>query len=175
MYKGESWLNLLDAKVIDTQYGLEAYLDRVNTIEVITIRTSNENSSFYEIKLGVYYFLLKERNFEYRKNYFWIRLNKYNSSITLIESETESIFAVKNKFEREATKDLIGTWLIKTNTFYQAITQQVQNLKKEQNIQTEEDIKKLCDTIKSLEKLLQIKTEDIQNASIEQRYCTVSV
>ncbi|WP_251028225.1 MULTISPECIES: hypothetical protein [unclassified Bacillus (in: firmicutes)] len=98
-------------------------------------------------------------------------ITTYNSSIGLIESETESIFAVKNEFERGATKDLIGTWLIKTDTFHHAIIQQVQNLKKEQNIQTEDDNKKLSTTIKFLEKLLQIKTEDIQSSSIEQRYC----
>lgn len=51
-------MNVLDAKVIDTQYGLETYLDRVNTVEVITLHAPNENSSFCEIKLGINYFLL---------------------------------------------------------------------------------------------------------------------
>jgi hypothetical protein len=165
-------MNLLDAKVIDTQSGLEVYVDRVNAVEVVTIHNPNVNISSFEVKLGINYFLLRERKLESRKKYFWIRLNDYNSSITLIEPKTESIFAVKNKVEREATKDLIGTWIIKTNTFNHAIIQQIQSLKKEKNIQTEDDIKKLFGAINSLKRLLQIKTEDIQSASIEQRYYT---
>jgi hypothetical protein len=50
-------MNVLDAKVIDTQYGLETYLDRKNTVEVITVHTLNVNTSSCEIKLGINYFL----------------------------------------------------------------------------------------------------------------------
>ncbi len=43
------------------------------------------------------------------------------SSVTLRETKTESLFAVKNKFERDATKELVGEWLIKINAFKQVI------------------------------------------------------
>ncbi|HZG70570.1 MAG TPA: hypothetical protein VEY51_03455 [Chondromyces sp.] len=166
---------LLDAKLIDTQYGLEAYLDRTNTVEITSVHTPGTHSSLCEIKLGINYFLLRDRNFGNRKNYLSIRLNNYNGLVTLIEPKTENIFAVKNEVEREATKNLIAEWLIKTDAFNYAVTQQIQKLKKNPNIQTEDDIKKLTNAIKFLEKLLQLKTKDIQNAPIQQEEYTAVV
>lgn len=168
-------MNLLDAKLIETQYGLEAYIDKRNNVEITTIYTSARDTSLCEIKLGISYFLLRDRNFEDKKNYFWIKWNEHTDLITLIESNIESLFAVKNEAEREATKNLIGMWLIKTDAFNYAVTQKIQNLKEDVNIQTEDDIKKRSNAIKFLKKSLQLEVEDIQNASIQQRHYTAMV
>lgn len=50
-----------------------------------------------------------------------IHMNTDMSSVTLRETKTESLFAVKTKFERDATKELVGEWLIKINAFKQVI------------------------------------------------------
>ncbi|WP_214987776.1 hypothetical protein [Bacillus sp. ISL-47] len=80
-----------------------------------------------------------------------------------METETESLFAVKNEFEREATKELVGEWLIKTNAFRLAIKNLIEE-KKMENVHTEEDIQKVLGTVRYLEKILNIQTKDILRA-----------
>lgn len=160
-------MNVLDAKIINTQYGMETYLDFVKNVEVKDLHYPTEISPFYEIIIGVEYFLLRKENYyDSEKNYFIIRMNSDFSSITLRETKTESLFAVKNEFERDATKELVGEWLIKTNAFTQVINDLIDQ-KKMENVQTEEHIQIVLGTIRFLEKLLKIKTEDILNANVE--------
>ena len=79
------------------------------------IQYLTETDSFYEITIGVEYFRLRNENYyNSEKRYFKIRMNSDLNSITIIETKTESLFAVKNEFERAATKELIGEWLIKS-------------------------------------------------------------
>ena len=41
-------MNVLDAKIINTQYGLETYLDMVKNIEVKELHSPSDNEPFYE-------------------------------------------------------------------------------------------------------------------------------
>ncbi|CAH0346676.1 hypothetical protein [Bacillus sp. CECT 9360] len=160
-------MNVMDAKIINTQYGLETYLDIVENIDVKELHYPTEIDHFYEIMLGVEYFLLREEKYyDSEKNYFRIRMNSDFSSITLKETKTESLFAIKNEFERIATKELVGEWLIKTTAFKQVIDGLILQ-KKMENVQTDEDIQKVLGTIRFLEKLLEIKTEDVLSAVVE--------
>lgn len=93
-------------------------------------------------------------------------MNSEFSSITLRETKTKSLFAVKNEYERDATKELVGEWLIKTNAFKEVINELIQK-KKMENVQTEEDIQIVLGTTRFLEKLLKIKTEEILSAVVE--------
>lgn len=161
-------MKLLDAKVVDTKYGLEIYLDKIKNVEVKTLHFPDSNNSSYRVMLGIEYFLLRERYYESRKNYFWISFSDEENIITLEEPDIESLFAVKNKSEREATKDLIGEWLIKTNAFKYAINDEIEDQKKK-DIQSDEDIKQITGMIDFLERVIQIKTEDIRNAPLKQR------
>lgn len=90
-------------------------------------------------------------------------MNSDLNAITIIETERESLFAVKNEFERFATKELIGEWLIKSNAFRKVLNDLIDN-KKMENYKTEEN---KLGTIKFLEKLLEISTEDILSARVE--------
>ncbi|MCM3596061.1 hypothetical protein M4D55_09730 [Metabacillus idriensis] len=160
-------MNVMDAKIISTQYGLETYLDVVKSVEVRDLHYPTETELFYEITIGIEYFLLKEkRYYDSRKNYFRIRMDSDFSSLTLIETETESLFAVKNEVERDTTKELVGEWLIKTHAFKQVINELIVQ-KKMENVQTEGDIHAVLGTLRFLEKLLEIKTEDILNTNVE--------
>lgn len=160
-------MNLLDAKVIPTVYGLEIYWDAVKNVEIKEIYTPTIESPFYEVQFGIAYFLLrKERYHSSQRNYFCIRMNHDFSTITLKETETESLFAVKSKNEREATKKLLGEWLVKTNSYKESINAYMKKIEKI-SIYTEKDIQHKLETLKFLEKLLELTTEDIELASVE--------
>ncbi|MFB9758197.1 hypothetical protein [Ectobacillus funiculus] len=161
-------MKLLDAKVINTVHGLEIYVDVVGNIEIKEIHIPSIDSPFYEVQFGIKYFLLrKEKKYSSQRNYFGIRMNHDFSSITLTETETESLFAVKSEEEREATKELLGEWFIKTNSYKESINECIKKVKKG-NIYTSEDVQhKKIETIKFLGKLLELPTEDIELASAE--------
>jgi len=160
-------MNLLDAKVIHTVYGLEMYWDAVKNVEIKEIHTPTIENPFYEVQFGITYFLLrKERYYSSQRNYFCIRMNPDFSVITLKETETESLFAVKSKDEREATKKLLGEWLVKTNGYKGSINEYMQKIE-EVSIYTETDIQHKLETLKFLGKLLELTTEDIELASVE--------
>ena len=102
-------MNVLDAKIIPTARGLEIYLDVEKSIKIKDIHIPTMNSPFYEIQFGIEYFLLREKKYyDSEMNYFSIRMNHDFSLITFKEPETESLFAVKNEDEKEATKK--GPW-----------------------------------------------------------------
>lgn len=160
-------MNVMDAKIISTQYGLETYLDVLKGVDVRDLHYPTETELFYEITVGIEYFLLKEGSYyDSRKNYFRIRMDSDFSSVTLVETKTESLFAVKNEGERDTTKELVGEWLIKTHAFKQVINELIVQ-KRMENVQTEEDIQVVLGTIRFLEKLLEIKTEDILSTNVE--------
>lgn len=160
-------MGILDAKVINTVRGLEVYLDLVNNIEIKDLHIPTLDSPFYEIRFGIEYFLLRENKYyDSHVNYFSIRMNDDFSSIILKETETESLFAVKSEDEREATKNLLGEWFIKTNAYKECVKESIKKVK-EADIYTAADIHHSIQTLKFLERLLEVTTEDIQNASVE--------
>lgn len=160
-------MKLLDAKVINTMQGLELYIDAVHNIEIKDIHTPTIDSPFYEVQFGIQYFLLRqERKYSSQRNYFSIRMNYDFSSITLRETETESLFAVKSEDEREATKELLGEWLLKTNNYKESIHEYIRKVEQEE-VYTVEDIQQKVETIKVLAKLLELTSEDIGQASVE--------
>ncbi|MFP3122030.1 hypothetical protein OH784_04430 [Ectobacillus funiculus] len=160
-------MNLLDAKVIHTVYGLEIYLDVVKNIEIKEIHTPTIDSPFYEVQFGIEYFLLRnEKHYNSLRNYFCICMNQDLSLITLKETETESLFAVKSEDERAATKKLLGEWFIKTSSYKEVINERIKKVKKE-DVCTGADIQYNIETIKFLGKLLELTTEELELAPIE--------
>jgi len=160
-------MNLLDAQVIHTVYGLEIYLDVVKNIEIKEIHTPTIESPFYEVQFGIEYFLLKnEKYYNSLRNYFCICMNQDLSLITLKETETESLFAVKSEDERAATKKLLGEWFIKTSSYKEVINERIKKVKKE-DVCTGADIQYNIETIKFLGKLLELTTEELELAPIE--------
>ncbi|WHZ03513.1 hypothetical protein QNH48_02155 [Neobacillus sp. YX16] len=160
-------MNVMDAKIISTQYGLETYLDVIKSVNVRELHYPTETEPFFEITVGIEYFLLKEeRYYDSRKNYFRIRMDSDFGSVTLVETKTESLFAVKNAGEKDATKKLVGEWRIKTQALKQVINELIVQ-KKMEDVQTEGDIQAVLGTIRFLEKLLEIEAEDIVRTIVE--------
>ncbi len=160
-------MNLLDAKVINTVHGLEVYLDLAENIEIKELHVPTLDSPFYDVQFGIEYFLLREgRYHSSQRNYFHICMNDDFSLITLKETETESLFAVKSEEERAATKKLVGEWFIKTNSYKEFLNECITKVKRE-DVCTAVDIQHKIETIKFLEKLLGLTTEDIEQAPIE--------
>lgn len=159
-------MNVLDARVINTYRGLETYLDSGENVTVGKIQIPTQNHPFYEIQLGIEYFLLRKgKYYDRQRNYFIIQMNPDFTSITLKETETESLFSVKSEDEREATKELIGEWLIQSNSYKQSIQESIDRIRKEE-ISTEEDINQKLKTINFLKKISYLTSSDIQHAPI---------
>jgi hypothetical protein len=155
-------MSVLDAKVIHTKYGMETYLDQVKTIEINGVQLPTTNSPFYELKLGIEYLLLGEgKYYDSRRNYFSIQMSEDHQVISLKEPDTESLFALKNDGEREATKELVGEWLFKTNAFKQAVSSLMNKLQVDHAGSTEDN----RETIKFLEDLRMIDPVMITQAS----------
>lgn len=160
-------MSILDAKVINTVRGLEVYVDSVDNIEIKELHIPTLDSPFYEIWFGIEYFLLRENKYyDSHVNYFSIRMDDDFSFIILKETETESLFAVKSEAEREATKNLLGEWFIKTNAYKECVKESIKKVK-EEDIYTAADIHHSMQSLKFLERLLEVTTEDIRNAAVE--------
>lgn len=78
--------------------------------------------------------LIRIRDHEYygtRKSYVNIRVTEDLQSLFVVEPDVQSIFAVKNKQEKEAAIELIHYLLVESHTFKQVVTEMIGNLKKE--------------------------------------------
>ncbi|WP_019391005.1 hypothetical protein [Priestia filamentosa] len=162
-------MSLLDAKGIQTTHGVELYVDLVKNVNIKELLIPTVNNPFYGVKLEIDYLLLKEHkhyehHYEHQKNSFWIVMDENLSSITLKEPEMESLFAIKNEEEREATKQLLGEWFIKTTGYKAAINQTLTEF--EQNNSDMKENEGTKKTIQFLKRLLALKTADIVNAFI---------
>lgn len=162
-------MNVLDARVINTYRGLETYLDSRENVAIKKIQIPTQNHSFYEIQFVIEYFLLRKgKYYDRQRNYFIIQMNPDFTSITLKETETESLFSVKSEDERETTKALIGEWFIQSNSYKQSIQESIERIRKEE-ISTEEDINQKLKTINFLKKISYLTSSDIQNAPIKKQ------
>ncbi|WP_010284809.1 hypothetical protein [Bacillus timonensis] len=158
---------IVDAKMIDTKYGLETYLDIQKNVHVADLRIPTGDSPFFDIKIGIkYYRMIDENYYDSQTNYFWIRIHTKMNTISLLEPEVQSIFSIKDVNERVATKKLIGEWLINTNAFKSSIKSIMKEVKAKK-IVTENDIRETIHTIELLEKTLELKSEDILKAEIK--------
>ncbi len=160
-------MEVLDAKMINTKFGIETYLDINNLIEIEEVNIPTSESPYFDLKIRVkYYRLRKENYYDSLTNYFWIRVHPDLNSLTLLETDIQSLFSVKDREEREATKELIGEWMIHTNAFKRKIKELIKE-KREANFLTEEEIREALETIGLLEKALELKPEEVISANIE--------
>lgn len=160
-------MELLNARIIPTHQGLETYLDMSNSITVEDLHMPTKNNPFLDLKIGIEYFRLSaEHYYNSEINYFWLRVHSKSNSITLLETDVQNLFGVKDPSEREATKELIGQWVINTDAFKQTISHLIDQMKME-NASTEEEFREKTGNIELLEKVLELKTEDILKAKVE--------
>ena len=116
---------------------------------------------FYEFMIGLN--LIRIRDNEYYGNktsYVNIRISEDLQSLFVLEPDLQSIFAIKNKQEKEATIELIQYLLVDSQTFKQVVSEMISNLKKENFINGFE-VKDAKAKLAVLERLLNVSADDI--------------
>jgi hypothetical protein len=153
---------MLNSKVIQTRYEKEIFIEEKSTININGFHILDKNTPFYEFMIGLD--LIRIRDNEYygtKKSYVSIRISEDLQSLFVLEPDVQSIFAIKNKQEKEATMELIQYLLVDSQTFKQVVSEMISNLKKV-NIVNGFEIKELKAKLALLERLLNISDEDIK-------------
>ena len=78
-------------------------------------------------------------------------------TIKIKETDKGNLFGLKDDEEKEATRELLGDWLIKTSSFKNAITEIINRQEYQESSETEH----------FLNNLLYLNSNDIKNALIE--------
>ena len=153
---------MLESKVIQTRYEKEIFIEEKSNIEISEFRTLDKGTPFYEFMVGLD--LIRIRDNEYygnKKSYVNIRISEDLQSLFVIEPDVQSIFAVKNKQEKEAAIELIQYLLVDSQTFKQVVSEMINNLKRE-NVVNVFEVKEANAKLAVLERLLNVSNEDIK-------------
>ncbi|WP_155928825.1 hypothetical protein [Bacillus sp. UNC41MFS5] len=155
-------MTMLESKVIQTRFEKEIFIAEKSNIEINMFRTLDKNNPFYEFMVGLD--LIRIRDNEYYGNktsYVTIRISDDLQSLFVIEPDVQSIFAIKNKQEKEAAIELIHYLLIDSQTFKEVVSDMIRNLKSD-NVVNVYEVKEATTKLAVLERLLNIRNEDIE-------------
>ncbi|MDQ0976757.1 hypothetical protein QFZ31_006809 [Neobacillus niacini] len=155
-------MNMLESKVIQTRSEKEIFIEEKSNIELNEFRTLIKNTPFYEFMIGLD--LIRIRDNEYygnKKSYVTIRISEDLQSLFVLEPDLQSIFAVKDKQEKEAAIELIQYLLVNSQTFKQVVSEMISNLKKI-NIVNGFEVKEVKAKLAVLERILNVSEEDVK-------------
>ncbi|MEH7011399.1 hypothetical protein V7087_11340 [Neobacillus niacini] len=155
-------MNMLDSKVIQTRFEKEIFIEEKSNINISGFRTIDKNTPFYEFMISLD--LIRIRDHEYygtKKSYVSVRISEDLQSLFVLEPDVQSIFAIKNKQEKEATIELIHYLLLDSQTFKQVVSDMIGNLRKV-NVVSSLEIKELKAKLAVLERLLNVSEEDVK-------------
>jgi hypothetical protein len=155
-------MNMLESKVIQTRFEKEKFIEEKSNIEINEFLTLDMNTPFYEFMVGLD--LIRIRDNEYYGNktsYVNIRISEDLQSLFVIEPDVQSIFAIKNKQEKEAAIELIQYLLVDSQTFKQVVSEMISNLKRE-NVVNVFEVKEANTKLAVLQRLLNVRNEDIK-------------
>jgi hypothetical protein len=155
-------MNMLESKVIQTRFEKEIFIEEKSNININGFRSLDKNTPFNEFMIGLD--LIRIRDNEYygtKKSYVSIRISEDLQSIFVLEPDVQSIFAIKNKQEKEAAIELIRYVLVDSQTFKQVVSEMISNLKKE-NVVNGYEVKEAKAKLAVLERLLNVIDEDIK-------------
>ncbi|MFJ5758921.1 hypothetical protein ACIQAA_07190 [Neobacillus sp. NPDC093182] len=155
-------MNMLESKVIQTRFEKEIFIEEKSNININGFRSLDKNTPFIEFMIGLD--LIRIRDNEYygtKKNYVSIRISEDLQSLFVLEPDVQSIFAIKNKQEKEAAIELIHYLLVDSQTFKQVVSEMIGNLKKE-NVVNVFEVKEVKAKLAVLERLLNVSDEDIK-------------
>jgi hypothetical protein len=153
---------MLESKVIQTRFEKEIFIEEKSTISINGFRSLDKNTPFYEFMIGLD--LIRIRDNEYygtKKSYVNIRISEDLQSLFIIEPDVQSIFAIKNKQEKEAAIELVQYLLADSQTFKQVVSEMISNLKKE-NIVNGFEVKEVKAKLAVLERLLNVREDDVK-------------
>jgi hypothetical protein len=157
-------MNLLESKVIQTKFEKEIFIDEISNIELSGFQYPNKNFPYYEMMVGVD--LMRIRNNEFygtKKNYFGLRITEDLQSIVVFDPDQQSIFAVKNKLEKQAAIELIDYLLIESPKFKELVRQMIYN-NKQANVASNIEIQEHNAKLSVLEGLLNVRNLDVKIA-----------
>jgi predicted nucleic acid-binding protein len=152
---------MLESKVIQTRFEKEIFIEEKSNIKINGFRSLDKNTPFYEFMIGLD--LIRIRDHEYygtKKSYVNIRISEDLQSLFVIEPDVQSIFAIKNKLEKEAAIELVQYLLVDSQIFKQVVSEMISNLKKE-NFVNGFEVKDAKAKLAVLERLLNVSDEDI--------------
>lgn len=153
---------MLESKVIQTRFEKEIFIEEKSTITINGFHLLDKNTPFYEFVIGLDLIRIRDHeNYGTRKSYVNIRISEDLQSLFVVEPDVQSIFAIKNKEEKEAAIELIQYLLVDSQTFKQVVTEMISNLKKE-NIVNGFEVKEAKAKLAVLERLLNVSDEDIK-------------
>jgi hypothetical protein len=153
---------MLESKVIQTRFEKEIFIEENSNIKINGFRSLEKNTSFYQFMIGLD--LIRIRDNEYygtKKSYVSIRISEDLQSLFVLEPDVQSIFAIKNKQEKEAAIELVQYLLVDSQTFKQVVLEMISNLKKE-NVINGFEVKEAKAKLAVLERLLNVREEDVK-------------
>ncbi len=153
---------MLESKVIQTRFEKEIFIEEKSNIEINMFRTLDKNNPFYEFMVGLDLIRIRDNEFYGNKtSYVTIRISDDLQTLFVIEPDVQSIFAIKNKQEKEAAIELMHYLLIDSQTFKEVISEMIRNLKSD-NVVNVYEVKEATTKLAVLERLLNIRNEDIK-------------
>ncbi|PAE37855.1 hypothetical protein [Bacillus sp. 7884-1] len=155
-------MNMLESKVIQTRFEKEIFIEEKSNINIKEFHLLDKNAPFYEFMIGLD--LIRIRDNEYYGNktsYVIIRVSEDLQSLFVLESDLQSIFAIKNKQEIEAAIELIHYLLVDSQTFKQVVSDMISTIKRE-NLINGFEVKEANAKLAVLERLLNVSNEDLK-------------
>lgn len=154
-------MNLLESKVIQTQFESEIYVDNDSHINIKDIRLPEGNTEVYQLLIGIEFIRLRDDQYYGTKTgFFGVSLSKDLQTVSIFEPEYQSIFSVKNSAEKEATLELIEYILTVSPSFKEKLSAFKQQLK-ETDVICEKDIDEIKEKLTILERLNHVAPEEI--------------
>jgi hypothetical protein len=153
---------MLESKVIQTRFEKEIFIEEKSNIKMNEFRTLDNGTPFYEFMIGLN--LIRIRDNEYygnKKSYVTIKISEDLQSLFVLEPDVQSIFAIKNKQEKEAAIELIHYLLVDSQTFKQVVSEMISNIKRD-NVVNVFEVKEANAKLDVLERLLNVRNEDIK-------------
>jgi hypothetical protein len=153
---------MLESKVIQTRFEKEIFIEEKLNIKMNEFRTLDNGTPFYEFMIGLN--LIRIRDNEYygnKKSYVTIKISEDLQSLFVLEPDVQSIFAIKNKQEKEAAIELIHYLLVDSQTFKQVVSEMISNIKRD-NVVNVFEVKEANAKLDVLERLLNVRNEDIK-------------
>ncbi|TDL75382.1 hypothetical protein E2R56_06045 [Rhodococcus qingshengii] len=155
-------MNLIESKVIQTEFEIEIFIDESSHIELSNFHYPDNYYPFFELFVGVDFIRIRNNEFYgTKKSYFGIKITDDFQSIFIFEPSQQSIFALKNDQEMEAVKELIYYLLKESPHFRKLLINRINEIKKT-NIVCTKEINELKAELELLENLTKSRYEDIK-------------
>ncbi|WP_026693495.1 hypothetical protein [Peribacillus kribbensis] len=154
-------MKLHDAKVIQTLLETEIYVDDLSTLTITSFSYPEDESPYYSFLVGIKLFRIRNHDFYGGdESFFGVRITESLSTITIFNTDRESIYGVKNEQEKEAASELIRYLLTESPYFKKYVAQQMDEIK-DTNVVCEKQIQDIKSKLKVYGRLMNLKTEDI--------------